>query len=319
MQTVGLLTQSIVGLQVNLIFSVIQILLKLGLVRSQLRGEPGLKDRFGRVKVDSLNELEISLNYKQPPCLAWAALAIAVCIGHPANGQAAGEETYAHCLQSMKILTKGSPQLTPFVGFFQKQSRLAKVVDGQILAEEAGTKGTNFWVLVLNEFEKSELNVSTTFQFDPTQDLFTIADVPISSVWMGMGCIHETVHAKDILDGTESRNASRQEFLAGELRAYQVELEAIDTFTQGAFSQTISGILQDKLYEQRGKFIIPNKDAQRSLDQLSPQPIPQSTAERSVRDGFYVVALNFARLPDEQDRLSFLETLMGLSQNHQKP
>lgn len=258
--------------------------------------------------------MEMGLDYKRQAFLALAAFAIATFVGNPANGQVAGADTHAQCLQSMKMLTKGSPQLNPFVEFFQEQSRRAKVVDGQILAEEAGTKGTHFWVLVLNELQKNELNVPTTFQFDSTQDLFTIADVPISPVWMGMGCIHETVHAKDILEGIESRNASRQEFLAGEIRAYQTELAAIDVFTQGAFSRQISDILADQLYEQRGKFIVPNQDAQTSLDQLSPQPIPQSTEERSVRDGFYVVALNFARLPDEQDRLSFLETLMGLSQ-----
>ena len=96
----------------------------------------------------------------------------------------------------------------------------------------------------MKQKEQAQLNISTTFQFNQTQDLFIIPAVPTSPVWMGMVCIHETVHANDILEGTESRTASRQEFLAGEMRAYQTELKAIDAFTQGAFSEEIADILQ---------------------------------------------------------------------------
>lgn len=228
--------------------------------------------------------LQMSLELKQRPFLALAVLTFAVLIGDPASSQTSDTDTHTQCLQSMKYLAKQSSELLPFLQFFQNRSRRAQLENGQILAAEEGTRGTHFWVLVLNEAEKTQLNISTTFQFDQTQDLFIIPAVPMSPLWMGMGCIHETVHAKDILEGTESRNASRQEFLAGELRAYQIELQAIDTFTNGAFSKALVDILESESYWQSGPFIVPNQDARKSLDNLSPQSIPQSQAERSLRD-----------------------------------
>lgn len=237
--------------------------------------------------------------------LAVTSLAMTLC-GGPVWGQTTAAK--AQCLQSMEQVTQQSPELSLFVDFFQQQSRLAKLEAGQIRAVEAGKRGTHFWVLGLDEAEQAQLNVSTTFQFDPAQDLLMITAVPMTSMWMGLGCLHETVHAKDILDGTEARDASQPEFLAGELRAYQTELQAIDSYTQGAFSKTLDSILQRQLYHQGNGFILPNQVAQRLLDRLSPQP--QSRAERSIRDGFYLIALNFAQLPQDQDRLSFLKRLM---------
>ena len=87
------------------------------------------------------------LDIKRSPFLALTALTFAFWVGGPASSQAAGGEIHAQCLQSMKLFTSRSSELQPVVQFFQEQSRLAKLVDGQILAEEEGAKGTHFGYL----------------------------------------------------------------------------------------------------------------------------------------------------------------------------
>lgn len=240
---------------------------------------------------------------------ATAAFMVAILLGNPARGQGTEIATRAQCLQGMKSVTNKAPKLQPLVQFFQKRAKSAKVVNGEIFAEQGGEKGTDFWVISLNEVKRAKYNVPATFQFDQTQDLFYITAVPISQAWMGLGCLHETVHAKDILEGKEFRDASRQDFLAGEVRAYETELAAIDAFTSGRFATTLQTILKRKNYRMSGNITIPNQAAHKSLDNLFPQPTAQSKAERSIRDGFYLIALNFAQLPNQKDRLLLLEKL----------
>lgn len=237
------------------------------------------------------------------------ALLVTLLIGAPARSQETRNTTFAQCQQGMQQVTQNAPKLQPVVKFFQERAKLAKVVDGEIFAEEGGEKGTHFWVIVLDEAEQAKYNVPVAFQFDQTQDLFYLPAAPISQPWMGLGCLHETVHAKDILEGKESRDASRQDFLAGEVRAYEMELAALDAFTEGRFTTTLQTILERQNYRRSGNLTVPNQAAQKALDNLFPQPEPQSTAERSVRDGLYLIALNFARLPNQQERLLWLEKL----------
>ena len=237
--------------------------------------------------------------------LAITALLTLFCWTEPSRAHNFSDAILADCTHGMTLVTQGHPQLQALPNFFRERARRAQVVGQDVIATETGTRGTHFWVIV----RAADRQQQATFQYDPFQDLFYLTAVPMTQVWMGLGCLHETVHAKDILEGKEPRNASRQQFLEGERRAFEIELMAVDHFTQGAFSEIVQDILARKRFQHSETMLIPDDSARADLDQLFPQPVAASPQERAVRDGFYVVALNFARSPHPAERLQFLGKL----------
>ena len=235
---------------------------------------------------------------------------VTLCLGGNLTlAQPSREMTLANCLQGMEAITAGDDGLQTWTAFFKERSRRATLVGKDVIAVEAGDRGTHFWVVVLTASEAAQREQRAIFQFDQVQDILYLTAVPMTEAWMGMGCLHETVHARDILEGQEPRSASHTEFLAAEVRAFQVELTAADHLSRRRFSKQLRRILKKEQYEVTRGILIPNDDARAALDRVFPEREAASPQERAVRDGFYVVALNFAQLSTPAERVEFLDRL----------
>lgn len=206
--------------------------------------------------------------------------------------------TLANCLKGMEAVTAGHVQLQAIPEFYKVHAQ-----QGSAFQAEPG----RFAVVALTEVELAQQRRANLFEFDPVQSRLYLMAVPMTQVWTGLGCVRETVFAQILLEKAAS-NPSRPDVLTAKVQAFDRELFAADLITQGAFTQAIRRIQSQRQYHIQGPFLTPNRQAQAALDRTFPQAAVLSPQERGFRDDFYSVALNFARLPNQSQRVAFLDS-----------
>jgi hypothetical protein len=215
----------------------------------------------------------------------------------PSHAQDIRQATLANCLQGMEAVTAGHTRLHRITEFFKTH------------AQQDGTSqpGSRFSVVALTEVEMAQQRRANLFEFDPTQARLYIMAVPMTEVWTGLGCLRETAMAQMFFEQSISRS-SRPDYLAAKVQAFDSELFAAELITRGAFTQAIRQIQAQQLYYTEGDFVTPNAQAQAILDRAFPEAKVLSPQERGLRDDFYLLALNFARLPSQAERVAFLNS-----------
>ncbi len=231
------------------------------------------------------------------------ALTIILSLGvwpHPSRAQDIRQVTLTNCLQGMEKVTAGHAQLAAIPQFYRTHAQ-------QGSAFKSESKGPKFSVVALTEVEMAHQRRANLFEFDPAQSRLYLMAVPMTETWTGLGCLHETVFTRTLLESAAS-SPSRVTYLTSKVKAFQAELTAADHLTRGAFTRTLRQVQAQRRYHISENIITPNARAKATLDRVFPQPAVLSPHERGLRDDFYMVALNFARLPDQAQRMTFLDS-----------
>ncbi|PZD72088.1 hypothetical protein C1752_04059 [Acaryochloris thomasi RCC1774] len=216
----------------------------------------------------------------------------------PSQAQDIRQATLANCLRGMEAVTAGHAQLQAIPQFYKAHAQ-----QGSAFQPERD----RFAVVALTEVEMAQQRRANLFEFDPAQGRLYLMAVPMTQVWTGLGCLHETTLAQILLEKA-TPNPSRTDYLAAKVQAFDSELFAADRITQGKFTQAIRQIQARRQYYAEGSVVTPNRQAQAALDRTFPQSAVLSPHERGFRDDFYSVALNFARLPSQTQRIAFLNS-----------
>jgi hypothetical protein len=129
----------------------------------------------------------------------------------------------------------------------------------------------------------------------PNMTVLRIKPDKITEIWAGIFLIHELSHLADRITKFESLNPTREEFLLGEGRAYELESQASNLVSRGAFEHRLDTTLAawkfstvkalvDKLMTLEHADVV-------ALDNVVTREEPKSEAEASLRLGFYSIAL----------------------------
>lgn len=226
-------------------------------------------------------------------------LLLSVC-ARPSQAQQTKTQTLSACQQGVATVSSGHPQLQTWANFYRQHAR----------PQAAATPSAQaFTVLALTEVELAQQRRIKLFEFDPTQTRLYLMTVAITPAWRGLGCLRETVIAKDRLTGVLPQQASPTAILSSKVKAYQAQLTAANHITKGAFAKTVQRLLAQRRYHTSEGLLVPNSQALRSLDRLFPQPAVLSPHERGLRDELYLVAFNFARRQSAAQRAAILSQL----------
>lgn len=215
----------------------------------------------------------------------------------PSQAQDLRHVTLNNCRQGMETVTVGHPQLQSLSQMYNAQARQANTF------QTVNSDRQAFSVTALTEIEMARQRRANLFEFDPIQSRLYLMAVPMTPLWTGLGCVHEMVLVQSFLG---KPNPSRTAYLTQKVQAFQTELMALNHVTRGGFNTALRQIQARRQYHTAGNIITPNARAQAALDRLFPAVL--SPHERGRRDDVYMVALNFARLPNPAQRIAFLDS-----------
>jgi hypothetical protein len=132
-------------------------------------------------------------------------------------------------------------------------------------------------------------------EFNPALTVLLVKPVSLSEPWSGIVLAHELSHLMDRVYQTEPLNPTREQFLEGELRAYEIEQLAASLLSQGELEERMDRLLaswQPSSHEEiLDRFRNMPASEWDSLEAALASPAPHSEAEMKLRAGFYVIAL----------------------------
>lgn len=192
--------------------------------------------------------------------------------------------------EAFRKLATGDTQGEKLIEFYRTAARKAHYQGKNIISDEQGTRGENFWVAVVGpDGDRSVLSqLHGVSAYDRNQDILTVKRVKFSEIWKGALFGHEVSHAHNDLVGQEEN--SQKAFDAGEVAAYDFELHLLDRATGGQlkdrFKKQAETILEGRL---RG--MLTSQDFA-AFDGLFPNA--PNREEADLRTVVYTIGINFA-------------------------
>ncbi len=233
--------------------------------------------------------------------------------------------------QAFLALTQGLPQQTAgtplerlgiIAEFRRDWVRWAKLDGASYTALESARAGSAWMVVVPPGHPALDAMASTLevrAESGGRLHILLIKPQMVSQTWAAIFLVHELSHLLDRVTGLEPSEPTREQFLLGELRAYETELVAADFVSQGRISAAIR-TLTDRwpsaaLEEIPGLVNRLGEGDWRNLDSAMGAVPPESEAERGLRGGFYLVAaalIHAQGRPDyREEALKTVELLYG--------
>lgn len=170
----------------------------------------------------------------------------------------------------------------------------------ELASDDLRTIEEGYWnaslIVVVPPGHEALDHMVATLQVDVLPEVILLAIKPerVSERWAGLFMIHELSHLMDRAVGTEPRNPTREQFLQGELRAYEIEVTAANLVSNSALGKQIDHWLEkwrpsthEELLERARSM---GASVMASLETSMGSTRPLSEAELSMRFGFYVMA-----------------------------
>jgi hypothetical protein len=171
-------------------------------------------------------------------------------------------------------------------------------LDGNIYRALEGGYTGGAWITVVPPGHEVLKRMVATLQVEsnPTLTVLLVKPEMITERWAGIILVHELSHLMDRLYQVEPMNPTREQFLEGELRAYEAEILAASLLTRGALERQMDMLLAQWRPASHEELI----DRVRAIDPADwdklettmASAVPESMAEQSLRGGFYVIALS---------------------------
>jgi hypothetical protein len=200
--------------------------------------------------------------------------------------------------------------------FKEKWVRWAELRGNAYYPLEDGYRGTA-WLVVVPPGNDYLAKMEATLQVYATESLVVLNIKPerVTSQWAGIFLFHELSHLMDRLYQIEPLNPSREQFLQGELRAYQAELLAANLQSDGNLDRQmdvlISKLHPSSLGDLVQKCRLMDLSEYALLDSALGNIRPESEAEVSIRLGFYLlsISIRYAQLNDSREIPSIIDYL----------
>ena len=235
-----------------------------------------------------------------------ALLAVLMSATFSLPAQCQNNDFVGHCSRLLDEMSKDNAKWREYADFFRTRAKRARL-DGEIIkADQEGIHRRDFWVLAVDPKDRDKFELASMFQYQSQKDLLILPSRGYTPSFFFLGLLHELVHAQDVLKGREARKPTDEQFYQGELRAFEIELEALVIMTKGRFRSVIKEIVVKKRLISIKGVAIPNEEAEDELDRLTTHPFPRSEDERAQRRALYSVAVNFEIDPRIQAKLRFL-------------
>lgn len=189
--------------------------------------------------------------------------------------------------------------------FRRHRARWAELRGKDIVAMEStgvqGPASNTGWMAVVprdNEIVRTQAHTVLVRREPGGVLLMRILPHALTREWAGLVGVHELEHLENIVTGKEPANATREEFIEGEIRAYGAETAAADVLSKGGFRRGLDAVIDgydirsfDKLRDAYGSPVM-HLLAQ-NLDRYITPEAPKSRAETGFRLGFYFIAAAF--------------------------
>lgn len=201
------------------------------------------------------------------------------------------EAAYRSYIESFATLAQGDEEAEKILSFFIERRKRGKLVGNNILADEPGVSGQNFYTVMVDPVKDHEVSRNMRGASEFKQNLnppsLLLRTSPMTSIWRGALIGHEALHVYQWLNGIEQQRGDG--FFRGEQEAYDLEFRLLDRATGGRFKQILRqqapSVAQNSY---RGKL---SSDDERAFQALFPSV--QNEDEIALRIPAYIVALNF--------------------------
>jgi len=203
---------------------------------------------------------------------------------------------------------------------FREQVKPARVMPGgsyQIILGSTMPKTIPFPIVLVSGKEVSLLDHRPVAVFTFSGDAFIfLADQPWQDWFLGVIALHEMVHWDDqVLSKRESMSSRDNEWVAGEVRAHDVEIAALDRLTGGKFLTAIRSLVADpaRCVKRPGQAFCTTNDVeveQRLIASIWPDQ-PKSEDEFINRGGSIAVAIVLAQASDQQKKIEAYKWFMA--------
>ena len=157
---------------------------------------------------------------------------------------------------------------------------------------------TDVYLVLFPDSELSHLGCPEAFQTVPHNDgtiRVYVRAVSITPQWAGLGLFHELSHVYDFQSGAEPREPTDEQYMAGEARAFHLEMALVNALTSGRLAAALERIVEEPLdpvwVASSGAGLAAR------LEQMTTGPgarPPGSESEQHMRNGFYRIALLLA-------------------------
>lgn len=193
-------------------------------------------------------------------------------------------------------------RLAAIAALYREGLTWVRVHRGGYLALADGV-GQGVLIALVPTWEAGHLAAPEPFQTSCGQDrvIVSVRALSFTPRWAGIVLFHDLSHAYDFTSGLEPCQPNRQQFLAGEARAFQAEIELVDRLAEGRLRRALDRFVTEAGISAEEIRADPSALGSR-LDAATfgagGLP-PGSQAEMNLRDAFYLAAALFRLREDE--------------------
>lgn len=183
--------------------------------------------------------------------------------------------------------------------FRRTNLRWARLNGRNITSLETGTM-TKAWMCVVppdNEIIKEQAS-SFVVRQEGGITLMRALPFEYTKEWAGLISVHELEHLENIVTKKESVQATKQQYIEGEIRAFSVEMAAAEVLSRGNFFKGLDAVIDgynlqslEKVTHLSGSPTV--QSLAKNLDRYITTDAPKCASEAGMRLAFYVVAVGF--------------------------
>ena len=264
---------------------------------------------------------------KTLPTLALTALFITGCAANKELVVSEVRSSYDRGFEIIAVALSQQSQnsiyaeLEKLKNFRQEMIRWGELRGEVFYARESGPRKGALLVVVPQGHHVINEMISTLQTYaTPKFRALLIKPEKITDQWAGIFLVHELSHLMDYCNGIEPDNATRKQFLEGEIRAHRLEFMAANLLSKGAIQKQIDALLiqwQLKSYDELfDKFKDSDFYKWYVLEEAMDSKAPASYNEAGLRNGFYITS-TMLRYTDvhklnEKELLKAFETIMSM-------
>lgn len=201
-------------------------------------------------------------------------------------------ETIRRFSQGLALVTKGNKEGEALSDLFEKSHIPVMVHEGITYVSSPHEITQTHFLVKKGVPSLRQRGVELIASFNTTNRTLTINDQPTTDCWCGFVAGHEMKHVHDIVMDIEVPSPLwSDEYLAGEVRAYEFEITLIEQWTHGEFKRRVAQSMSQLAHKHVNQW---TKEDIKPFEDLFPPAMSQM--ESDTRVGLYAVAIAFQKV-----------------------